>query len=150
MCSCEKVDYLIINSNEAEVYASETDFHYIVNGLDTDYERCSLELINFIIKDGSSASAQLDGSIFVHANLSPMNINSRNSDIVGVVERYLDSAGILITKPPAPIKSHIKTPQGRIHFQIKNINGSVFEETNIDYFTLIFKITYHEKSQKLL
>jgi len=149
MCSCEKVDYLVVNSNETEVFVSETDFHYIVTGLDTDYERCSFELINFIVKDGISASTQLVGSIFIHANVSPTNINSRNSDIVGVVERYLDNT-TLITKPCSAIKSHIKTPHGQIHFQIKDINGSVYSETNIDYLTMIFKITYHEKSQKLL
>lgn len=148
MCTCEMIDYLIINSHEADISTSETDFYYIVNGLNTDFERCSFELINFIVKDGTSPSNQLIGSIFIHANVSPININSRKSDIVGVVERYPDTT--LITKPPSEIKSYIKTPHGQIHIQIKDINGSVFNDSNIDYFTLIFKVTYHQKTQKLL
>jgi len=154
MCSCEKVDYLVIDNSVDSISAvSATDFTINITQLNREYDYCSLELVGVCVDDtdpANSPSTQIRGFVKVLMNnVNPMNVFDKSNQMVGAFSRRFEETDMLIDTV-YPIKTHLKVLNGSYNIKICDVDDVIHSATNISSITLIFKITYHEKSQKLL
>lgn len=155
MCSCdEKIDYLVINTANANMLLSVSETDFVVNmnlfNLDSNYETCDIEVVGFMLLDSTGQlSDQILGTLKIHSNIQTMNTYSSEPGLIGVIHRFRRNGSNYGTNI-VPIKTKCKVPFGNINIKIKDFQDQVFGTNNVNNITIVFKISYHEKPKKLL